>query len=64
MPVTIPVDEPTVAMAGLPVLHEPPVVAMLKVVAPPTQMWLTPVIDGGAGFTVMPLVMRQPEPML
>ena len=63
-PVTVPVDEPTVAIKVLLLVHDPPVVAMLSVVVVPTQMWLMPVMDGGAGLTVMIFVMRQPEPIL
>lgn len=61
-PVTTPVSEPTFAIPVEPELHNPPVVAMLRVVAPPTQTWLMPVIGGGAGFTVILLVAKHPAP--
>jgi len=42
----------TLAIAELLLLHAPPVVASLSIVARPTQTSETPVIDAGVGFTV------------
>ena len=53
-PVTIPVDDPTVATAGLPLLHEPPTgLASDKVVVNPGQIAdVPPEIAGGNTSTV------------
>lgn len=51
-PVTMPVDDPMVAMAGLLLLHVPPVVASVKVDVPPTVVVVVPVMTAGMGFTV------------
>ena len=60
MPLTTPVPEPIVAMAGLLLLHVPPVVALLRVVVKPGQTLVVPVIAVGNGFTVNVTVFRQP----
>ena len=60
MPVTIPVEEPTVAIPVLPLVHVPPLVASLKVVVKPAQTDAVPVIDDGNGFTVATIVVIQP----
>ena len=44
MPVTMPVDAPTVAIAGLLLLQVPPAVALLKVTVEPAQVLVAPVI--------------------
>ncbi len=58
-PVTIPVD-PTVAMAVLLLVHEPPVVVEDNGVVCPTQRLAAPVIAAGAGFTVTVVLTVQP----
>ena len=54
MPVTTPVDTPTVAMPGDPLLHVPARV-LLNVVVAPTHMLAIPV-DAVVGLTVMIMV--------
>ena len=51
-PLTIPVTDPTVAIAVLLLLQVPPVVVSLKVVVAPGHVLGTPVIGPGDGFTV------------
>jgi hypothetical protein len=51
IPVTVPVEEPTVAMPVAPLLHVPPVGVPLKVEVPPTHITNVPDIVG-TGFTV------------
>jgi hypothetical protein len=58
-PVTTPLDEPTVASAGLLVLHVPPALASESVVVEPAQTVVTPVIEAGSGLTVTGIVMKQ-----
>lgn len=60
-PVTIPV-EPTVATDVLPLLHVPPLVASLRVVTSPAQTTIVPVIDEGAGLTVILCVTKLVHP--
>jgi hypothetical protein len=57
-PVTIPVDEPTVATRSLLLIHVPPDIALLKVVVNPVQTPLVPVMAGGLIETVA--VAKQP----
>jgi hypothetical protein len=52
IPVTTPVDEPTVPMAVALLLHTPPDVVQPSVVVLPTQTVAVPVIDAGNGLTV------------
>ena len=59
-PVTIPVEEPIVAMPVLPLVQVPLAVASLKVVVNPAQTTAVPVIDDGNGFTVTTTVAIQP----
>ena len=52
-PVTIPVDEPTVAIPVAPELHTPPLVASVSALVAPTQTVAVPVIDATEiGLTV------------
>jgi len=63
-PVTTPVNEPTVATAGVPLLHVPPGVALDNVTELPTHKAAPdtdPVIMAGSGFTVTMVVTKQPE---
>lgn len=59
-PATVPVDEPTVATAGLLLLHEPPPVLLNKVEVDPTHVLVVPVIAGGFGLTETDAVAIQP----
>ena len=58
-PVTIPVDEPTVAIPVALLLHVPPVVASVKAVVSPEHTFIVPVIDAGNGFMVTIAVVIQ-----
>lgn len=58
-PVTIPVDEPTVAIPVLLLLHMPPVAASDKVVVVPIQALVFPEI-GSVGLTVTIAIALQP----
>ena len=58
-PVTTPAVD-TVPTAGVLLLHVPPVVVLVSVVVPFTQMLVIPVITAGNGFTVSTAVLRQP----
>lgn len=60
IPFTSPVAEPTVAMAGLLLLHVPPGDALLKVVVKPAQILIVPAMPEGSGLTVMGQVTKQP----
>ena len=60
-PVTIPVDEPTVATDPLLLLHAPPEVVSFKFIAAPTQAGLEPVMPD-SGLTVTVCVRKQPVP--
>lgn len=62
MPVTMPVVEPMSALVLL-LLQVPPVVASVNVVVPPaSQTVAVPAMAAGAVFTVMVMVVVQPEP--
>ena len=52
LPVTTPVDAPTVATVVLLLLHVPPPVASESVVVRPEHTVLVPFITKGSGFTV------------
>ena len=62
IPVTMPVALPAVAIMGLLVLHVPPVVASVNVVADPTHVVAAPVIADGSGLIVTVFVTLQPAP--
>lgn len=51
-PVTVPVEEPTVATAGVPLDHVPDGVPSASVVDKPTHATAVPVIAAGSGLTV------------
>jgi hypothetical protein len=58
-PVTTP-DVDTVPTAGVLLLHVPPVVVLVRVVVPFTQMLVMPVMTAGSGFTVIVALLTQP----
>jgi hypothetical protein len=60
-PLTIPLDDPTVATAGVALCHVPPAVALLSVVVPDTHTESVPVIAAGTGFTVIVATDIQPD---
>jgi hypothetical protein len=60
IPLTTPVELPTVATAVLLLLHVPPPVAHESVVEPPAQALVVPVIAAGTEFTVRTAVDRHP----
>lgn len=60
IPVTIPVDEPTVATAVVPLLQVPPMLLLLRVVALPAHNVAVPVLAAGVPFTVITVVRLQP----
>ena len=60
IPVTMPVALPTVAIAGLLLLHVPPVTVLLSVAVVPGHTLLFPVIVAGAGLTVTTMVLVTP----
>ena len=66
MPVTSPVDDPTVATEVLLLLHTPPLVASLSAVVNPTQTAAVPVIGTGVGLTVtvVPTAQLTPVPVI
>ena len=59
MPVTTPVDEPTVALALL-LIHVPPLVASVKVVVEPIHTELAPEIAAGIVLIDITNVVKQP----
>ena len=59
-PVTIPVDEPIVALPLL-LLQVPPAGTEFNVVVKPTQTVFPPVIVVGLAFTLTTVVIKQPE---
>ena len=61
-PETMPVPEPTEAMAVVPLLQEPPAVLSDSVVRWPVQIPSIPVMPAGNGLTVMILVLVHPDP--
>jgi len=60
-PVTVPVEDPTVATDGLPLVHAPPDTEFVRVVLLPTHTVATPPIDAGMAFTVK-LVVADTDP--
>ena len=50
------------AVAGVPLDHNPPVVTSFKVIVDPKQTSAGPVITAGTGFTVTAVVLKQPVP--
>ena len=62
-PVTMPEEEPTVALVLL-LLQVPPAVASVSVIVAPSQTEELPEIDGGVGFTVTVTVVVFVQPIL
>ena len=62
IPVTTPVDTPTVAFV-LPLVHVPPVTGSLRLVVAPMQTVAVPVIGEGNAFTVTTFVTAHPAPI-
>jgi hypothetical protein len=60
MALTLPV-ELTVATDMLSLVHEPPVVVLVSVVAAPVQALNVPVIAAGLGLTVITVVVYAPD---
>jgi hypothetical protein len=58
----MPVDEPIVATAGAVLDHVPPEGVVASVADAPTHTGVEPVIVAGCGFTVIVVVVEQPEP--
>ena len=61
MPDTVPVPEPTVAIAILLLLHVPPAIASVRSVVAPAQTFVAPLIAAGVRFTVTGVVVVQPS---
>ena len=61
MPVINPVEEPAVAMVGLPLAQRPPGDELNRVDVIPMQILVVPVIRPGSGFTVNDSVTVQPD---
>ena len=59
--VSIPLLVPMVAVAGVPELQVPPVMLLLNVVVVPTHNVVFPAIAEGSGFTVIGIVVKQPN---
>jgi hypothetical protein len=59
-PDTIPLLLPTTAVAGVPVLHDPPATLLNNVVLLPAQTTAVPVIAAGVVLTVAIVVVKQP----
>ena len=59
-PVTIPVEEPTVATPKVLLIQRPPGVLLLRVVVLPTHTVVEPLIADGAAVTVTTVVAIQP----
>lgn len=62
-PHTLPVVMPTVATAGLLLVHKPPPVALVQGVQAPTHTLGEPVMALGNGLTVTVAVLKQPLPI-
>ena len=62
-PVTKPLAESTVALAGLLLIQVPPGVACPKVVVAPTHTLSVPVITAGAALMVICEMLEQPAPI-
>jgi hypothetical protein len=62
IPFTTPVEELTVAIVALPLLHVPPVATFASAVVCPTHTVVTPELEGKLGLTVTVVVLKQPVP--
>jgi hypothetical protein len=60
MPLTKPVEEPTVAIPGMALIQTPPVLVSVSVVVDPAHSNKVPDIRPGTGFTVTVVVTMQP----
>ena len=60
IPLTTPVAGITVATAGSPLVHVPPMVASSSVTVSPTHTCVGPLIGPGAAITVTVVVAAQP----
>lgn len=60
LPVATPVPDTIEATTGLPLVHAPPRVALLRVLVTPSQKVSKPVIGAGGGSTVKVVVVIQP----
>ena len=60
IPFTVPVDAPTDAMAGVLLVHVPPVVASDSVMVVPEHTFIAPVMAAGRGLMVVTAVVIQP----
>ena len=60
-PVTIPLEEPTVAVAGELLLQRPPPATIVTFSDPPTHKTELPEIEGGAILTVTTATTAQPN---
>jgi hypothetical protein len=63
-PVTTPLDEPTVAMLTLPLLHVPPPIESLNVVELPAHSVRMPAIGGIGGIEVTTTVAEPAQPVV
>jgi hypothetical protein len=61
LPVATPVPDTIEATTGLPLVHAPPGVALLRVLDTPSQKVSRPVMGDGRGRTVKVVVVIQPE---
>ena len=62
IPLTTPVEEPTIATGVLPLLHTPPIVALVRMVLSEGHTSKVPVMGKGSGPTVTWVVAAQPVP--
>lgn len=60
MPLTMPLDDPTVAAEVVPLVHVPPASVFANVVVVPTHTDIVPVSGAGTGFTVSVCVTKHP----
>ena len=60
IPVTTPVNKPTVPIPIFELVHEPPILGLINVAVDATQTLLTPVIGEGVWLTVNNLSEVQP----
>ena len=64
IPVTTPLEEPTVATAGTLLIHVPPPGEELNVLVEPVQRPSTPVMAPGEELTVTVVAAKQPPAMV
>jgi hypothetical protein len=56
----MPDEDPTLATDGLPLIHEPPAVVLVNVIAAFSQIFTAPEIGVGSGLTEIVFVAIQP----